>query len=87
MRGITRRHLLEGMAGALTAQGLAAGAVQSSSKARSKYSLPGLYRGRVVAAEHAVEIEHCFQGVVTGVSKLIANRAELLPLCRVVSPR
>src|SRR5438477_11912729 len=52
----TRRTLLEGIIGAATVRGLAFGAQVVSKSERTKLSMPGLYRGRVVAVEDAASI-------------------------------
>jgi len=52
----TRRTLLGGFVGAASLQGLALSAQVSSRSERTKLSMPGLYRGRVVAVEDAASI-------------------------------
>src|SRR5215472_4530393 len=52
----TRRSLLGGFVGAASMRGLAFGAQVSSKSERTKLSMPGLYRGRVVAVEDAASI-------------------------------
>ncbi len=52
----TRRDCLSAFIGATTLRGLAFGAQVSSKSTPSKLSMPGLYRGRVVAVENAASI-------------------------------
>ena len=48
----SRRRLLEGLAGGLTASHLAMAAQVASKTPASKLGIPGLYRGRVIAVRH-----------------------------------
>ena len=52
----TRRSWLGGIMGAASMRGLALGAQVSSKSERTRLSMPGLYRGRVVAVEDAASI-------------------------------
>src|SRR5215472_11297543 len=52
----TRRGLFGGIMGAASMRGLALGAQVASKSERTKLSMPGLYRGRVVAVENAASI-------------------------------
>src|SRR5689334_21257344 len=52
----TRRTLLGGFIGAASLRGLALGAQVSSKTERTRLSMPGLYRGRVVTVEDAASI-------------------------------
>src|SRR5205809_7345795 len=53
---LTRRHCMGALIGATSLRGLALGAQVSSKSERTKLSMPGLYRGRVVAVENAASI-------------------------------
>ena len=53
---LTRRECLGALAGAAYLRGLALNAQVSSKSERTKLSMPGLYRGRVVAVENAASI-------------------------------
>src|SRR5947208_15013079 len=53
---LTRRHCMGALIGATSLRGLALGAQVSSKSERTKLSMPGLYRGRVVAVESAASI-------------------------------
>jgi uncharacterized protein (DUF362 family) len=53
---LTRRHCLQAVIGATTVRGLALGAQVASKSERTKLSMPGLYRGKVVAIENPASI-------------------------------
>ena len=53
---LTRRHYIGALIGAANVRGLALGAQVFSKSERTKLSMPGLYRGRVVAVENAASI-------------------------------
>src|SRR5215471_6860630 len=53
---VTRRQCFEALIGAATLRGLALSAQLSSRSQPTKLSMPGLYRGRVVAVEDAASI-------------------------------
>src|ERR1051326_3353249 len=52
----TRRNFFGGLVGAASMRGLALSAQVASKSERTKLSMPGLYRGRVVAVENPASI-------------------------------